>query len=560
MEISKGTLNLLNQRASGILLHPTSLSNRFPIGDLGPAATAFVDFLVQSGQRWWQMLPIGPAGEENSPYRSRSVFAGNPLLVSPDRLVEQGLLDRQDIELPLSWGEGKVNYPAAARLKRRWLKKAFEHFEINKQTGGQSELDAFARTESFWLEDFSLFSAIQGKEGTSDWTRWSQGLRTRQPDDVIRAQKYFAEDIRYHQFVQWQFSLQWNGLRAYCRSKGIRLIGDIPLFVAHQSADVWAHPGLFKLDAHGNLTVVAGVPPDYFSKTGQVWGTPVYRWEALQKQNYKWWIERLRTAGGRFDVNRLDHFIGFVRTYEVPAQAKTAANGRYQPGGGAPFFEAVRAALGELPLIADDLGAMTPDVAALRDQLQIPGVRVLQFEFGSNIEIDSLSPESPPTQSVVYTGTHDNDTTAGWYRKLPSPQRQVLQERLGANRREMIWAMIRVALASPAEIAIVPAQDLLELGSEARMNFPGIAKGNWRWRLKDGALTQGLAQRLRSMTITYGRLKSDDPPPAPRSLEDKTDDLFKRITLILGMLFQELPHGILSRGDDWLPNRHGLRC
>jgi len=510
----------MNQRASGILLHPTSLFNSHPIGDLGPAATVFADFMVKSGQRWWQMLPIGPAGEENSPYQSPSAFGGNPLLVSPDRLVEQGLLGRQDIELPLSGVEGNVNYPAAASLKLRWLKRAFEHFKTNTHGAKQSELDAFASAESFWLEDFSLFSAIQKKEGTADWTQWNEELRTRQPDAVIRAQKYLADDIRYHQFVQWQFSVQWIELRAYCISKGIRLIGDVPLFVAHQSADVWAHPGLFKLDANGNPTVVAGVPPDYFSKTGQVWGVPVYCWDALQEQNYRWWIERLRTAFGRFDVNRLDHFIGFVRTYEVAAHAKTAVNGQYQLGGGASFFKAIREALGPLPLIADDLGATTPEVAALLDQLQIPGTRVLQFEFGSKLETNSDPPEQHPANSVVYTGTHDNDTTAGWYRKLPRAQREALQNQLGATNREVVWAMIGEALASPADTAIVPAQDLLELGSEARMNFPGIAKGNWQWRLKDGALTQEIAQRLRGMSLTHGRLSSGEPRPAPRCQED----------------------------------------
>ncbi|MGD0061782.1 MAG: 4-alpha-glucanotransferase, partial [Verrucomicrobiia bacterium] len=251
----------MNQRASGVLLHPTSLPNPHPIGDLGPAATAFVDFMVQSGQRWWQMLPIGAVGEENSPYQSPSAFAGNPLLVSPDRLLEQGLLDHQDIEFPVTGYQATVNYPAAGDLKLRWLKRAFEHFKTNKYRGRQSELDGFANTESYWLEDFSLYLAIRGKEGTSDWTRWDQALRTRQPDAVIRAQKYFADDIRYHQFVQWQFSTQWKELRAYGASKGIRLIGDIPLFVAHQSADVWAHPELFKLDADGHPAVVAGVPP-----------------------------------------------------------------------------------------------------------------------------------------------------------------------------------------------------------------------------------------------------------------------------------------------------------
>ena len=518
----------MNQRTSGILLHPTSLFNSYPIGDLGPAATAFTDFLVKSGQRWWQVLPIGPVGEDNSPYQSLSAFAGNPLLVSPDRLVEQGLLGRRDIEIPISRGQ-EVNYPVAARLKLPWLKKAFERFETNRHSDRQSELDAFVRAESFWLEDFSLFSAIQGKEDTSDWTRWEQDLRTRQPDAVIRAQKYFANDIRYHQFVQWQFSVQWKELRAYCTSKGIGLIGDVPLFVAHQSADVWAHPGLFKLGADGNPTVVAGVPPDYFSKTGQVWGVPVYRWEAIQEQNYKWWIERLRTAFSRFDVNRLDHFIGFVRTYEVPAQATTVVNGQYQPGGGDLLFKAVHKALGLLPLIADDLGVTTPAVVALQDQFQIPGTRVLQFAFGSHLETNSMPPPQLPVKSVVYTGTHDNDTTAGWYGKLPNTQREALQKQLGANNREIVWAMIREAMASQADTAIVPAQDLLELGSEARMNFPGIAKGNWQWRLKDGELTQELAQRLRSITITYGRLRSGEPRLAPRCQEDDpTPEIAKR--------------------------------
>jgi 4-alpha-glucanotransferase len=512
----------MSQRASGILLHLTSLSNPYPIGDLGPAATAFVDFMVESGQRWWQMLPIGPAGGDNSPYRSPSAFGGNPLLISPDRLLEQGLLSSQDVELPISRDEGNVDYPAATRTKLQWLRKAFEHFEKNRHSGQQSELDAFVRTESFWLEDFSLFSAIQEKEDTSDWTRWGQELRTRHPEAVLRAQNYFAYDIRYHQFVQWQFSLQWGELRAYCASKGIGLIGDVPLFVAHQSADVWSHPGLFKLAADGRPMVVAGVPPDYLSKTGQVWEVPVYRWEALQKQKYSWWIERLRMAFRRFDVNRLDHFIGFVRTYEVPAQAKTAVNGQYQPGGGASFFAAVREALGCLPLIADDLGATSPEVVALLDQLQIPGTHVLQFEFGSNLETGSVPSEPHPAKSVVYTGTHDNDTTAGWYWKLPLTQRKALRLRLRANDHEIVWAMIREALASPSDTAIVPAQDLLDLGSDARMNFPGIEQGNWQWRLKHGVLTGDLAQKLRSVTTAYGRLGRELHPTFACQENDST--------------------------------------
>jgi 4-alpha-glucanotransferase len=539
----------MNQRASGILLHPTSLPNAYPIGDLGLAATAFVDFLVESGQRWWQMLPIGPTGGENSPYQSPSAFAGNPLLVSPDRLVEQGLLSWQEIGLSISGVAGNVNYPEAARWKMSLLKKAFEHFGEQRHVGRQSEFDAFARAESYWLEDFSLFSAIQGKEGTADWTRWQPELRTRLPDAVIRAQKHFADDIRYHEFVQWQFSVQWKELRTYCTSKGIQLIGDIPLFVAHHSADVWAHAELFKLNTDGNPAVVAGVPPDYFSKTGQLWGLPVYRWEALQEQNYRWWIERLRTAFGRFDVNRLDHFIGFVRTYEVPATAKTALKGQYQPGGGAAFFNAIREALGSLPFVADDLGATSPAVVTLLDHFQIPGTRVLQFEFGSELQTNSNPPVPHPLKTVVYTGTHDNDTTAGWYRKLPGTQRKALQKKLGANNREIVWAMIREALASQANTAIVPAQDLLELGSEARMNFPGIAKGNWGWRLKDGALTQKLAQRLRSLTIECGRLKTGELSSAARC---QKDDPMPRIAKRAYELYEQRGRQNGQTDQDWL--------
>jgi 4-alpha-glucanotransferase len=505
----------MSNRASGILLHPTSLFNLYPIGDLGPAATAFADFLAESGQRWWQMLPIGPTDGVNSPYQSPSAFAGNPLLVSPDRLVEQGFLGRQDVELPAPKRHRKVDYPAAAVCKRRWLSMAFENFEKNRHGGGPSRLDAFARAESYWLEDFSLFSSIQEKEGASDWTRWNEELRTRQPEAVLRAKKHFAREMRYHQFVQWQFSEQWKELRACCASREIRLIGDVPLFVAHHSADVWAHPRLLKLDDEGNPAVVAGVPPDYFSKTGQLWGLPVYRWEAMREEDYTWWIQRLRMASERFDLNRLDHFIGYVRTYEVPAHARTAENGQYQPGGGAGFFEAVRKALGSLPFFAEDLGAITPEVAALRDQLQIPGTRVMHFEMGADLAANSSSPAELPANSVLYTGTHDNDTTAGWYAKLPGAQRRALRKLLGTNSREVVWGIIRQALASPAGTAIVPAQDLLELGSEARMNFPGIAKGNWRWRLQDGALTHDLAQKLRSMALANGRMRAGEPCPLP---------------------------------------------
>ncbi len=519
----------MNQRSSGILLHPTSLYNPYSIGDLGPAATAFVDFLVESGQRWWQMLPIGPVGWGNSPYQSTSAFAGNPLLLSPDRLMEQGFLDGQNIEFSPLDDLGKVDYPVAEHLKLGWLKNAFEHFKWNMNSEKPSQFDAFVEMESFWVEDFSLFSAIGEKEGTTDWTRWGPGLRKRSPETILRAKKDFTDEILYHKFVQWQFAIQWKELRSYCLSKGIGLIGDIPLFVGHQSADVWAHPELFKLDVDGKPTVVAGVPPDYFSKTGQVWGVPVYDWSALRKQNYRWWIERLRKAFGRFDLNRLDHFIGFVRTYEVPARAKTAEEGQYQPGGGASFLKAVTEALGCLPLIAEDLGIITPEVAALRDQFHLPGIRVLQFDLEPRTETHPGPPEQRPVKWMVYTGTHDNDTTLGWYGKLTVSQQEALRKQLGVNDQGVVWAVIGEAFASEAEAAIIPMQDLMELGSEGRMNFPGIAEGNWGWRLKEGVLTRQLAQKLKKLTTTYGRLSSPVALRKPRGLEgNPTQQIGKR--------------------------------
>ena len=539
----------MNQRSSGILLHPSSLFNAYPIGDLGPSANAFVDFLFSSGQRRWQMLPIGPTCGDNSPYQSPSAFAGNPLLLSPDRLVEQGLLGLEEIGNPTFGTAGKVNFAEAARWKTALLKKAFEHFGEQKHVGKQSEFDAFSKAESYWLDDFSLFSAIQESEGTSDWTRWQLDLRTRQPDAVLRAQKRFANDIRYHEFVQWQFSVQWKELKAYCATKGIQLIGDIPLFVAHHSADVWAHPELFKLNAAGNPMVVAGVPPDYFSKTGQLWGLPVYHWEALQAEKYCWWIERLRMAFSRFDVNRLDHFIGFVRTYEVSAQAKTALKGKYLPGGGAAFFKAIREALGSLPFIADDLGDTTPEVVALLDQFQIPGTRVLQFEFGSELQNNSNPPAPHTLETVVYTGTHDNDTTAGWYKNLSITQRELLQQMLGARDGEIVWVMIRAALASKANTAIIPAQDLLELGSEARMNLPGIAQGNWGWRLQAGVLTEKLSHRLRSLTVEYGRLLDDKQVSAAGFPEE---DLTPQIARRAYELYEQRGCKSGQPNQDWL--------
>ena len=496
----------MNQRSSGVLLHLSSVFNQYPIGDIGPTATCFVDFLSTSGLSLWQMLPIGPTGEGNCPYQSMSAFGGNPLLVSPDRLEAQGFLDDSDIDHYLSLNDGKVNYPGAEEFKTRLLRRAFENFENKTRTQSKSDFDAFKHRESYWLDDFSLFLAIQQDQGTSNWTRWSPELKTREIATIIGVHKDLGAEIRYHEFVQWQFAVQWNELKVHCKSKGIRLIGDIPMFVAHQSADVWAHPEFFKLDADGNPFVVAGVPPDYFSKTGQLWGLPVYRWDILQEQRYSWWIERMRIALTRFDLVRLDHFIGFVRTFEVSAKDKSAEHGQYQPGPGASFFQAVQQALGVLPFIADNLGAVTPEVTTLMNQFQIPGTEVLQFEYGTQLERNSIVLEDHLVNSVLYTGTHDNDTTEGWYEHLPSDQRNNLQKQLGVNVEGIDWAMIVKAFSSQANTVIIPMQDFLNLGTEARMNFPGVTEGNWQWRLKDKVLNSDLIEKIKNICKTNGRL------------------------------------------------------
>jgi 4-alpha-glucanotransferase len=456
------------------------------------------------------MLPIGPTGGGNSPYQSSSAFAGNPYLISPDLLVKQGLLERGEVTPPPKAKPGKADYGQAQNLKDGWLKNAFTRFENKPKKTWIKSFEEFVSREAFWLDDFSLFIVLKEKKGTQAWTRWDEGLRDRRPEALAEARKTQAGEIRYHQFVQWLFAEQWKELRALCRKKGIGLIGDIPMFVAHDSSDTWSHREIFKMNPDGSLPGVAGVPPDYFSPDGQVWGMPLFDWEALKAQGYRWWIERFKTAFRRFDLNRLDHFIGFVRAFEVPAGEKTAVKGTFQPGGGAPFFEAVRAALGSLPFIAEDLGLLTDEVEALRDQFQLPGMGVLQFDFNPE-------PEKPPFRlprpenSVVYTGTHDNDTTAGWYGKLDEAARETLCQALGVGEPDVVWALVARAMAAPADLAILPLQDLLGLGLEDRMNTPGTAEGNWEWRLKEGALSGDLAQRVRALTLAFGRLGKDNP-------------------------------------------------
>jgi 4-alpha-glucanotransferase len=496
----------LSDRSSGLLLHPTSLPGAAEGGDIGPEARRFVDFLAEAGQRWWQMLPVGPTGYGNSPYSAQSAFAGNAMLVSPDRLVGEGLLADADLGRP----------------REEQLRAAFASFSRRNADAG---FVAFCAQAAPWLEDFALYRALKRAHDERQWTRWQPELRDRQPEALGRARAAFAEEMAYVRFQQWRFASDWRALRAYAHERGVALVGDLPIFVAHDSADVWQHRELFHLDDAGEPTVVAGVPPDYFSETGQRWGNPLYRWHRMRSRGYAWWIDRFHQALAVFDAIRLDHFIGFQRYWEIPASEPTAIGGRWMKGPGAPFLRALQAALGALPLIAEDLGVVTPAVRALRDRFGLPGIKILQFAFGTDPNAPDFLPHNYTRAAVAYTGTHDNDTTVGWFDDPGSGTRSAAQtekERrtalhyLGSDgdAGEIHWKMIRAVMMSVASVAIMPVQDLLGLGTDARMNRPGQETGNWSWRLPAGALTPALAARLLDLTVTSERDLRHDPAQA----------------------------------------------
>jgi 4-alpha-glucanotransferase len=496
----------LSDRTSGVLLHPTSLPGGPEGGQLDAEARGFVEFLAAGGQSWWQMLPVGPTGYANSPYSAQSAFAGNPALVAVDRLVEDGLLTAAD--------RGKRHDEA--------LRAAFAAF---RQGGGRNrDFRSFTTGAAAWLDDFALYRAIKRAHGETQWTLWPGPLRDRDPRALAQARATFADEIAFVRFVQWRFARDWRTLREYAHARGICLIGDIPIFMAHDSADVWKKRDLYHLERSGEAALIAGVPPDYFSETGQRWGNPLYRWDRMRRTGYAWWIERFRATLAAFDAVRLDHFIGFCRYWAIPGHQPTAVNGRWRRGPGAHFFKAVRRALrGDvLPLIAEDLGVVTPEVKALRDEFGLPGIKILQFAFGTDPNAADFLPHNYARNAVVYTGTHDNDTTAGWFHDPGSGTRtaeQTEKERrtvlaylglddAGAAARDVHWQMIRAILMSVANVAIIPAQDLLGLGSESRMNRPGTDRGNWAFRLVPGALSPAIADRLRSLCLTYDRVRA----------------------------------------------------
>jgi 4-alpha-glucanotransferase len=511
-------------RGSGILLHPTSLPGRFGIGDFGPSADAFLEFLTETGQGWWQILPLGPTGYGNSPYQSHSSYAGNRLLISPERLREDGLLTAAEWAKVPDLPADRVDFDAAAEAKDRLCAAAFRRLDPD-----DAGFAAFREANASWLEDFALFMALKAEHGGRAWTEWKPALARREARALAAARKRLDERVRLVQFEQYQFDRQWRRLRAECRRRGIGIIGDLPIFVALDSADVWARPELFQLDAHGRPMVVAGVPPDYFSETGQLWGNPLYRWEVHAAEGFAWWVARLRATLDRVDLVRLDHFRGFEAYWEVPAGAPTAAGGRWVPGPGAAFLQAVRDALGGLPLIAEDLGEITPPVEALRDRFELPGMKILQFAFGNESNAGKYLPYSFPHHCIVYTGTHDNDTTVGWFTAADPSSTQsgseIIEERefvlryVGTDGRAIHWDLIRLAHASVADTAVVPLQDVLGLGSEARMNTPGVATGNWGWRFRAERLGPEPRRRLAEMTALYGRWQGLAEPslrPPPR--------------------------------------------
>ena len=493
-----------SHRASGILLHPTSLPGRFGIGDLGPEACRWLDFLADAGQRLWQVLPLGPTGFGDSPYQCFSAFAGNPHLVSPERLLEDGLLEPAALEAAPDFPADRVDYGAVIEWKRVMLARAHARFAAGATPRLREAYGEFRGTHAAWLEDFALFMALKDLHGGAVWTAWEEGFARREPRALATAGERLAAVVDLHRFRQFLFFRQWSALRGRARERGVRIVGDLPIFVAHDSADVWAHPELFRLDERGEPTVVAGVPPDYFTRTGQLWGNPLYRWDEMRRDGYAWWVARLRGALELADLVRLDHFRGFESCWEVRAGEPTAEHGRWAPGPAEHFFETVRAAVGELPLIAEDLGMITPPVVALRDWLELPGMRVLQFAFDGDGRHPFL-PHNHVRNCVVYTGTHDNDTSAGWYATAPERERDFARRYLGVDGDGIAWGLIRAAYASVADTVVVPLQDVLSLGPEARMNLPGRPDGNWTWRVDGAQLTGAVRDRLRDLTGTFGR-------------------------------------------------------
>ena len=495
-------------RSSGILLHPTSLPSLYGIGDFGSSAYHFLDFLSEAGCSLWQILPLGPTGYADSPYQSFSTFAGNPYLISPERLLQEGLLHPDDLKEPVDFDADRVDYGRVIGWKLNLLERAFIRFtrDLERATAPQAlrrDFDTFRAANADWLDDYALFMAIKEDKGGGSWAGWDDSLRNREKDVIAQAKEKLQYAIDRYIFYQFIFYRQWDALHTYANEKNIRIIGDLPIFVSYDSADVWSHPELFYLDEKKMPIVVAGVPPDYFSETGQLWGNPLYDWKQHRENGYAWWLKRLGSTLDHVDFVRLDHFRGFAGYWEVPAAELTAQNGRWMPGPGEDFFNVLLEELGELPIIAEDLGEITPDVIALRDQFNLPGMKILQFAFS---EPDSyFLPHHYPENCVAYTGTHDNNTSRGWYENASEQERDFFRRYLSVDGSDIAWDLIRALWHSRAAFVLAPMQDFLDLGESARMNYPGRTEGNWAWRLRQDALTDALKTKIYKLNQTAHR-------------------------------------------------------
>jgi 4-alpha-glucanotransferase len=499
------------QRSGGILLHPTSLPSAYGIGDLGPQAYHFIDWLAGAGCRLWQVLPLGPTGYGDSPYQCFSAFAGNPYMLSPDLLVRDGLLKESELAeaRPADADETSVDFARAIPYKMGLLRLAFDRFQDTDPVGLREEFANFRAQNADWLDDYALFMALKEQHGGGSWVDWPEPIRKRDEAAMAEGRSELSQQALRFAFNQLLFFRQWGDLRAYAQSKGINIIGDVPIFVAEDSADVWAHPELFFLDEERRPTAVAGVPPDYFSPTGQRWGNPLYRWDEHQRSGYAWWLKRFHAILRLVDVVRLDHFRGFAGYWEIPASNQTAEVGRWVPGPGADFLDVVQRSLqsssggGDLPIIAEDLGVITTDVVELRERYHLPGMKIFQFGFSG--PDNPFLPHNFPKNCVAYTGTHDNDTARGWFESAPTRERRMALRYLHATPRGFVWELIRGVWSSVAVYALTPMQDVLNLGTEARMNYPSRLGGNWHWRLREQDLTSALAGKLRDLSYLYLR-------------------------------------------------------
>ena len=493
-------------RSSGILLHPTSLPGKYGIGTLGNEAKKFIDFLEKSNQKLWQIFPLGPTGYGDSPYQCFSAFAGNPYLIDFEELFLLNFLDKSEVEnTHLSDNDNYINYGLIYENKLPLLKKAYDNYKLLVPKNIKKDFENFKKSNEFWLEDYSLFISIKNHFNGKSWSEWDNDIKNRKSSAIKKYKLELSEEIEYQNFIQFLFFRQWNNIKSYANSKNIKVIGDIPIFVAFDSADAWSNPELFLFDEDRKPIKVAGVPPDYFSETGQLWGNPLYNWEALKKENYKWWIDRVKFNLTTCDIIRIDHFRGFDSYWAIPAGEKTAINGTWEKGPGMDLFNAIKKELGDLPIIAEDLGNLTPSVIQLRKDSTFPGMKILQFAFDSGEENDYL-PHTYYKNSVVYTGTHDHDTIVGWYKKAKAADKKWVKDYLDiSNDKEIHWNFIKSAWGSIADIAIAPIQDFLGLDDKSRINTPGVASGNWRWRLSENDLTDELAKKIAYITKIYGR-------------------------------------------------------